>query len=94
MACKYALNPLAEAVSKHLWSLYEIPLTARKGLNHVVKSLRFPNPSTLLVLHDGSTLHLHLTVLNGAVCKICDFRTTSLELIGRHMSKKHRRKDD
>jgi hypothetical protein len=60
----------------------------------VVKSLRFPNPSTLLVRHDGSISPPHLAVLNGAVCKICDFRTTSLELMGRHMSKKHRRKND
>ena len=60
----------------------------------MVKSLRFPDPSTLPVRHDDSTLHPHLAVLNGAVCKICDFRTTSVELMSRHLPKKHRRKND
>jgi hypothetical protein len=75
-------------------TLHESPPAARKGLNRVVKSLRFPNPSTLPVRHDGSILHPQLAVFNGAVCKICDFRTTSVELMGRHMFKKHRRKND
>jgi hypothetical protein len=83
IACRYALNPSAEAVSKHLWSVYETPPTARKGLNRMVKSLQFTNPSTLPVRYDGSTVHPYLTVLNRAVCKVCDFRMTSLELIGR-----------
>lgn len=94
IACQYALHPSAEAVSKHLWSVHKTPPAARKGLNRVVKSLQFPNPSTLPVRDNGSTLHPHLAVLNGAACKICDFRTTSVELMGRHMSKEHRRKND
>ena len=61
-ACQYALHTSAEAVSRHLWSVHETPPAARKGLNRVVKSLRFPNPSTLLVRHDGSTLHPHLSI--------------------------------
>jgi hypothetical protein len=94
IGCKYALHPSAEAVSKHLWSVHKTPSAARKGLNRVVESLRFPNPSTLPVRHDGSILHPHLAALNGAVCKIWSFRTTSVELMGRHMSKKHQRKND
>jgi len=62
IACQYALHPSAEAVSKHLWSVHETPPAARKGLNRVVKTLRFPNPNTSPVRHDGSTPHSHLSI--------------------------------
>ncbi|KAJ8610561.1 hypothetical protein MRB53_038466 [Persea americana] len=78
----------------HLWELHHLPVEARKGLNAFVQSLRLANPGTLAVRTDGSHPHPHLLLATGAACQLCDFRSTSRDLIARHMSKAHGRKSN
>lgn len=59
-----------------------------------MKTLRLPDPGTLGPRKDGSLPHRHLVVQPGATRRLCDFRSISLDLMTRHMSKEHRRKSD
>lgn len=92
--CKYALKPSAGAVSKHLWEKHQISKDARKGLAPFVKSLALPNPNQLPLRHDASPPHPHLTVQPGMACRRCTFRSTSMDLVRRHLSSIHHVKNN
>lgn len=59
-----------------------------------MKHLGLPDPSQLDPQPDHCAPHPHLTVHLGGACRHCDHRSTSLELIRRHLSKTHRCKSD
>lgn len=59
-----------------------------------MKQLNLPDPNQLDLLRDHCTPHPHLAIQTGAACRQCDYRSTSLDLVRRHMSKKHRCKSD
>jgi hypothetical protein len=87
--CKYALRPGSRTVSKHLGECHSAPAGARKGLNGFIQSLALSDPEKLRPRTDGCTPHPHLAVHTGCACSICEYKTTSLELMGRHFSKTH-----
>ncbi|KAJ9636434.1 hypothetical protein H2199_000585 [Coniosporium tulheliwenetii] len=87
--CKYALQPSGDCVSKHLWEKHGIPVQARRGLKSYIDSLRLPDPNELATRPDGCEPHPCLALQPGAACKPCGFRSTSLELVRRHVSKEH-----
>ncbi|KAI4192683.1 MAG: hypothetical protein LQ350_008592, partial [Teloschistes chrysophthalmus] len=87
--CKYALKPSAAAVSKHLWEKHQISKDARKGLVPFVKSLTLPDPNQLPLRRDASLPHPHLAVQQGMACRRCTFRSTSGDLVRRHLSSVH-----
>ncbi len=89
IACRYSLQPLGEAVNKHLWEKHSIPTGARRGLSALVRSLRLSDPNTITSRADGSAPHPYLIAQQGATCRHCLFRSTSVELVGRHLSKTH-----
>lgn len=90
--CKYALQSSRDGVSKHLWERHREPLASRRGLTSLIKSLGLPDPNTLPLRQDGSGPHSYLDIHSGAACKLCSFRSTSLELVCRHLAKGHRYK--
>lgn len=92
--CKYSLQPSGEAVSKHLWEKHKVPAEARRGLNPFVRSLQLPDPNKLDLRHDGCAPHPYLAIQSGAACKRCNYRSTSLDLMQRHLSKQCGRKAD
>jgi hypothetical protein len=92
MRCKYALNPSAVGISKHLWEKHQVPPAARKGLKVFVVSLRLDDPNKLALRTDGCRPHPHLLIQQGVACKRCLFRSTSRDLMRRHMSKEHSQK--
>ncbi|OAQ59779.1 hypothetical protein VFPBJ_11599 [Purpureocillium lilacinum] len=55
-----------------------------------VSQLRLPDPCSLPARQDYSKKHPHLAVQKGAACKYCKYRSTSLELLSRHLKKLHR----
>ena len=87
--CQYALQPASDAVSKHLGERHKISKKARRGLKSFIKSLHLPDPNRLSNRDDYSTPHPHLLIKQGAACKQCDFRSTSLLVVQRHRSKEH-----
>ena len=87
--CKYALQASGECVSKHLGEKHGISLRLRRGLRKYVDSLQLPDPNTVDARPDGSEPHEHLATQTGAECAICRFRSTSLDVLHRHLSKAH-----
>ncbi|KAI1839744.1 hypothetical protein JX266_014045 [Neoarthrinium moseri] len=51
-----------------------------------------PNPNTLPLRPDRSPVHPNLVSRKGFVCEHCLYRTTSIELVKRHLSKGHDRR--
>jgi hypothetical protein len=87
--CKYALKPSGETVSKHLWEKHQIPPEERHGLSAYVKGLHLTDPNQLPPRQDRSEPHPHLSVLSGAGCRQCGYRSSSVKLFGLHLSKVH-----
>ena len=87
--CEYALQPSGARVTKHLGEKHRVPANARHGLSAFVDSLQLPDPNTLEVRDDGAIAHPHLAVRRGARCVQCNFRSTSSDLMHRHLSKEH-----
>jgi len=59
-----------------------------------MKHLSLPDPSQLALPPDHSAPHPHLAVHTGGACRHCESRSTSLELVRRHLSKTHRCKSN
>lgn len=91
--CEYALKP-SDAVSIHLADRHKTTAKARHGLNAFVKQLQLPNLSGLQPRPDGSSPHQYLAKKPGVACRLCDYRSTSIELVRRHLSKEHGEKGD
>jgi hypothetical protein len=87
--CKYALKPSSETVSKHLWEKHQIPPEERHGLSAYVKGLHLTDPNQPPPRQDRSEPHPHLSVLSGAECRQCGYRSSSVRLVGLHLSKVH-----
>jgi hypothetical protein len=90
--CKYALIPSGEGVSKHLGNKHGVSAAARRGLKTFIVSLDFPDPNKVALRTDGGLPHPDLLILQGVVCNLCPFRSTSRDLMRRHMSKAHNEK--
>lgn len=87
--CKYSLQPSGQTVSKHLWEKHSLPAKDRAGLNAFVRGLDLQDPNALPPCADGSAAHPHLAVHRGVTCLQCRYRTTSPNLLRRHMAKEH-----
>lgn len=90
-SCQYALQTRGERVSRHLGEKHGVPVQARAGLTAFLAELVLPDPNHVDLLPDWTAPHPHLAVQTGASCKRCHFRSTSIELVKRHVSKSHRR---
>ncbi|KAH6985327.1 hypothetical protein EDB80DRAFT_821764 [Ilyonectria destructans] len=88
--CGYALKTDNDRVGRHLGEKHGVPKSARRGLNSLINSLSLPDPDALPVRADKSAPHLHLALQDGSACKHCGLRSTSLELLSRHVKKSHR----
>jgi hypothetical protein len=84
--CKYALQPTGRRVLKHLWETHKVPLESRQDLNAVIKRLALPDVNTVEARKDGCAPHPYLVTSSGVQCKHCNYRSTSLDLIKRHLS--------
>ncbi|KAJ4013676.1 hypothetical protein NW761_015084 [Fusarium oxysporum] len=87
--CKFALKADGDRVSRHLGERHGISKPARRGLGPFIRTLRLPDPETWPVRSDGSPPHPHLRIQQGAACRHCGFRSTSLEVLSRHIKKGH-----
>jgi len=86
--CKYALHP--DSVTRHV-AKHKVPLWERAALTQVVQSLHLPDPRSLCVRSDYSPVHPQLALRHGYSCSLCEHRTTSSDLFGRHLRKEHGR---
>jgi hypothetical protein len=86
--CKYALQP--DSVTRHVGK-HKVPLWERAALTRMIQSLHLRDPKSLRTRPDYSPAHPHLTVRHGYSCTLCEHRTTSSDLFGRHARKQHGR---
>ncbi|KAH0175670.1 hypothetical protein KCU67_g83, partial [Aureobasidium melanogenum] len=91
LTCKLALPVTGSLSTSHLWEEYKTPKQSRAGLTSYVHSLHIVDPSDLPVLPHGFLAHPDLKVFRFYACKACDQRSTSQDIIGRHMATKHLR---
>ncbi|KAG8664460.1 hypothetical protein FPOAC2_13431 [Fusarium poae] len=87
--CKFALKADGDRVSRHLGERHGISKLARRGPGLFIRALRLPDPKTLPVRPDGSSPHPHLRIQQGAACRHCGLRSTSLEVLSRHLKEVH-----
>jgi hypothetical protein len=79
-------------VLKHPWEIQKIPLESRQDLNAAVKRLALPDVNTVEARKDGCAPHPHLVTSPSVQCKHCTYRSTSSDLIRRHLSAEHKLK--
>lgn len=90
--CKYALQPTRRRMLQHLWEIHEIPLESRQDLNSVIKRLALPDVNTVEARDDACAPHPHLITSSCVQCKHRTYRSTSPDLIRRHLSAEHKLK--
>jgi hypothetical protein len=84
--CKYALQPSGQTVSKRLCEKRSLPARERACLNLFVRNLNLPDPNLVPKRLDGDPAHPHVLAQSGFTCLQCDYRTTSGNLVRRHLS--------
>ncbi|WKT54091.1 Protein of unknown function DUF3505 [Fusarium oxysporum f. sp. vasinfectum] len=88
--CGYALAADDDRVGRHLGEKHHISKSARRQLNALVKSLKLPSPDTLPKRPDGPTPHPHLRIQDGKACKHCGLRSTSSDVLSKHIRMIHK----
>ncbi|KAL5603423.1 hypothetical protein FOVSG1_006173 [Fusarium oxysporum f. sp. vasinfectum] len=88
--CGYALAADDDRVGRHLGEKHHISKSARRQLNALVNSLKLPSPDTLPKRPDGSTPHPHLRIQDGKACKHCGLRSTSSDVLSKHIRVLHK----
>ncbi|EXU95183.1 hypothetical protein X797_011731 [Metarhizium robertsii] len=61
------------------------------GPNKLINSLQLPGPRQLPPRQGGCLQHPHLALQRAAACSYYRFRSTSYDLLSRHLKKEHRR---
>ncbi|KAK8913370.1 hypothetical protein VCV18_011376 [Metarhizium anisopliae] len=61
------------------------------GPSKLINSLQLPGPRQLPPRQGGCLQHPHLALQRAAACSYCRFRSTSYDLLSRHLKKEHRR---
>jgi hypothetical protein len=87
--CGFALKTDDDRVGRHLKEKHGISKKRRQKLNTLVNSLHLPDLDELPKRADGSAQHPYLALQTGAECKHCDLRSTSYEILSRHLKKEH-----
>jgi hypothetical protein len=87
--CQYALSVDGTQASSHLRKKHHIPQDQRNGLDQYLHQHHFQSPGKAQPRSDGLPPHPALQVHPGFQCLQCQYRTTSLDLMGRHLAKTH-----
>ncbi|KAK4243060.1 hypothetical protein C7999DRAFT_45037 [Corynascus novoguineensis] len=90
--CGYALQPKSDCVIRHLANKHATPKHIRDGLARFIRSLHLPDPNTLSLRPDWSPAYPDLASHVGVACRHYAYRTTSADLITRHLAKAHDRR--
>ncbi|KAH6869513.1 hypothetical protein B0T10DRAFT_501469 [Thelonectria olida] len=58
-------------------------------MNALVHFLNLPDPNTLPSRPNGSSPHPHLAIQRGSTCKHCGLRSTSEDVLAKHLRTRH-----
>ncbi|KAI3573635.1 hypothetical protein IWW34DRAFT_135798, partial [Fusarium oxysporum f. sp. albedinis] len=89
--CGFALKTDDDRVGR-LKEKYGISKKHRQKLNALVNSLHHPDLDELPKRADSSVRHPYLALQTGAECKHCTLRSTSHDILSRHLKKVHTQK--
>jgi hypothetical protein len=87
--CRFALGDSPVAVANYLAEKHGALKLDTKELRRLLRPYTFLGLEALRLRPDGSTPHPHLQVQPGVACVHCAFKTTSHEVLSRHLSKNH-----
>lgn len=87
--CRFALKASVNSIVKHVAEKHHVSKSACNELKKLLCPLTLLDPKELSLRSDGSLPHPHLLTQRGAACKHCTYKTTSIGMLGRHLSKSH-----
>jgi hypothetical protein len=87
--CGFAIKPGGDRVSRHLGEKHGIPKSERRHLNSFIRSLGLSDPATLSKRLEGCHPHPHLVLQRGAQCRHCGTRSSSRDVLLRHLKSVH-----
>jgi hypothetical protein len=88
-ACQFGLHGTVKSITDHVVEKHNHSPHVTKQLRELLKPYTILSPTQLALRPDHSPPHPHLAIHLGNACKHCGYKTTSTELMGRHLSSKH-----
>ncbi|KAH7340032.1 hypothetical protein BKA66DRAFT_434914, partial [Pyrenochaeta sp. MPI-SDFR-AT-0127] len=85
--CKFALNGTIRSIVKHLAEKHDSSTTTRKELEDLLRPYTLLELKKLPLRLDGSPPHLYLIMPYGFACKHYLHKTTSINMLSRHLLK-------
>ncbi|KAH8690376.1 hypothetical protein GQ44DRAFT_744804 [Phaeosphaeriaceae sp. PMI808] len=89
--CQFSLNGINSLVG-HAVEKHKLPRHLAKEASRRLGPYTILGPKELRLRPDNSAPHPYLSKHLGAMCKHCGLKTTSTEVLSRHLSKDHRMK--
>jgi hypothetical protein len=84
--CRHAISVDGSRPITHLRDKHNVPLAKRRDLTALLKTMNLRNPDQASPLADGSAEVRPLRLYDGYACRLCNFRTISLQLMKRHFA--------
>ena len=86
--CQFALNGI-NSLADHVVEKHKLPKSLAKEASRQLRPYTTLGPKELRLRPDHSLPHPHLSKHLGVKCKHCELKTTSTEVLSRHLSKEH-----
>jgi hypothetical protein len=87
--CQFALSGSMKSIVDHIVDKHKRPRDLTKDLGQLLGPYTILGPKELYVRPDFSPPHPHLSKHLGMMCKHCGQKTTSADVLARHLSKGH-----
>jgi len=87
--CTFALRGSAESIVNYLTEKHNVSKQSANETRQLLRPYIILGPKELRLRSDGSPPHPYLAKHLGIACKQCGFKTTSVQVVGRHLSKDH-----
>jgi hypothetical protein len=87
--CQFALSGSIKSIVDHTVDMHKCPRYLTKDLGQLLKPYTILGPKELPLRPDYAPPHPHPSKHLGMMCKHCKHKTTSAEILARHLSKEH-----
>jgi hypothetical protein len=87
--CQFALSGSVKCIVDHVVDKHKYSRDLAKDLAQLLRPYTILGPKELRLRPDHAPPHPHLSKHLGMMCKHCEQKTTSAEILARHLSKEH-----
>jgi hypothetical protein len=87
--CQFALSGSAKCIVDHVVDKHKYSKDLAKDLGQLLRPYTILGPKELRLRANHTPPHPHLSKHLGMICKHCGHKTTSAEILARHLSKEH-----